>query len=79
MILGRLKYTSNKQSKSFIKVFDKIAEKIDPLVKQEDKYNAQVVKILNILFMAKQTEMIAEIPKNLMNSLTRYIKENSVN
>jgi hypothetical protein len=38
-----------------MKVFDKIALKIDPLVKQEDKYIAQVVKILNILFMAKET------------------------
>ena len=32
-----------------------MALKIDPLVKQEDKYIAQVVKILNILFMTKQT------------------------
>ena len=41
-----------------MKVFDNMAIKIDPLVKQEDKYIAQVVKILNILFMAKQTEII---------------------
>ena len=61
-----------------MKVFDNMAIKIDPLVKQEDKYIAQVVKILNILFMAKQTEIITEIPTNLMNSLTRLIKENSV-
>lgn len=55
MIIGRLKYSSNKQLKPFMRVFDSMAAKIDPLVKQDDKYMAQVVKILNVLFMAKQT------------------------
>lgn len=61
-----------------MKVFDNMALKIDPLVKQEDKYIAQVVKILNNLFQVKQIEMITEIHSNLLNSLTRFIKENSV-
>lgn len=34
-----------------MKTFDKMAVKIDPLSNTEDKLIAQVVKILNVLFL----------------------------
>lgn len=37
-----------------MQVFDKMAIKINPLVNNEDKNMAQVVKILNVLFSIKQ-------------------------
>jgi len=45
-----------------MKVFEKMTLNIDPLVKQEDKYIAQVVKILNVLFLIKEPELITHIP-----------------
>jgi hypothetical protein len=51
-----------------------MATKIDPLVSQEDKYIAQVVKILNVLFLVKEPETITSIPDALLRSLTKFIK-----
>ena len=53
LILGRLKYESNKNLTKWMQVFDKMAIKINPLTNTDDKNMAQVVKILNVLFSYK--------------------------
>lgn len=53
LILGRLKYESNKNLTKWMQVFDKMAIKINPLTNKDDKNMAQVVKILNVLFSYK--------------------------
>lgn len=54
LILGRLKYESNKNLTKWMQTFDKMATKINPLVNKDDKNMAQVVKILNVLFSFKE-------------------------
>lgn len=79
LTLGRLTYTSNKNLAQWMKTFDKMATKIDPLTNTEDKFISQVVKILNVMFLINGPELISDLPKNLMGMLERLVRNNPVN
>ena len=77
--MGRIKYTDNKFLPKWMKTFDRMSTKIDPLTKTEDKLFAQVIKILNVLFLIDGTETIKEFPQHLFNLLVRFVMNNNVN
>lgn len=62
-----------------MKVFDKMSTKIDPLTNKEDKFFAQVIKILNVLFLIDGPEAVKEVPQHLFNLLIKFIMNNNVN
>ena len=76
LTIGRLKYSDNKVLLTWMKTFDKMAVKIDPLSSKEDKIVPQIIKILNILFLVNGSETIKEIPMNLMCLLMKLVKDN---
>ena len=79
MTVGRIKFTDNKFLPKWMKVFDKMSVKIDPLTNKEDKLFAQVLKILNVLFLLEGPEQIKEVPQNLFKILIDFVMKNNVN
>ena len=78
LTLSRLKYTSNQHFSAWLKIFDEMAVVKDPLADTEEKNMAQVVKILNVMFLLDGPEAIKSIPENLWKALCRYVKDNQV-
>ena len=78
LTVGRIKYTNNKLLPKWMKTFDKMAIKIDPFTNKEDKIIPQAIKILNVLFLIPQPEVIKEIPANLFKLLVKLINKNDI-
>lgn len=76
--MSRFKYTSNQNLTKWLKTFDRMAAKLDPIGNLAEKNMQQIVKLLNVMLSFTAPETISTLPANLYASLVKFVGDNSV-